>query len=227
LRLYEFGKTYHKAEGKYVENNHLQILLTGKNAEDNWLAKGTSYSFYHLKSVVVNVLNRLGHYNFEKDIVEANPFTFALVLKNEGFEVARLGSIAKSVLSKFDIKNEVFFADLNWSYLLEKSQFAQTNFSELPKFPSVKRDLAMVVNEELKFDAIEKIAVIESKKLLQEISLFDVYKGDKMEKGKKSYAVSFIFQHPEKTLTDAEIEKVMSKLMNKYENELGAVIRKS
>ena len=227
LRLYEFGKTYHKAEGKYVENNHLQILLTGKNAEDNWLAKGTSYSFYHLKSVVVNVLNRLGHYNFEKDIVEANPFTFALVLKNEGFEVARLGSIAKSVLSKFDIKNEVFFADLNWSYLLEKSQFAQTTFSELPKFPSVKRDLAMVVNEELKFDAIEKIAVIESKKLLQEISLFDVYKGDKMEKGKKSYAVSFIFQHPEKTLTDAEIEKVMSKLMNKYENELGAVIRKS
>jgi phenylalanyl-tRNA synthetase beta chain len=227
LRLYEFGKTYHKAEGKYAENNHLQILLTGKNVEDNWLAKGTSYSFYHLKSIVVNVLNRLGHYNFEKEIVEANPFTFALVLKNEGVEVARLGSIAKSVLSKFDIKNEVFFADLNWSYLLEKSQFVQTTFSELPKFPSVKRDLAMVVNEDLKFDAIEKIAVVESKKLLQEISLFDVYKGDKMEKGKKSYAVSFIFQHPEKTLTDTEIEKVMSKLMNKYENELGAIIRKS
>ena len=175
----------------------------------------------------MNVLNRLDHSGFEKEVVEINPFTFALVLKNEGVEVARLGSIAKSVLSKFDIKNEVFFADLNWGYLLEKSQFAKTSFSELPKFPSVKRDLAMVVNEDLQFEAIEKIAVSESKKLLQEISLFDVYKGDKMEKGKKSYAVSFIFQHPEKTLTDAEIEKVMNKLMNKYESELGAVIRKS
>ena len=227
LRLYEFGRTYHKAEGKYVEGNHLQILLTGKSAEDNWLGKGTSYNFYHLKSVITNVLQRLGHSSFEKEVVEINPFTFALVLKNEGVEVARLGSIAKSVLSKFDIKNEVFFADLNWGYLLEKSQFAKTSFSELPKFPSVKRDLAMVVNEDLQFEAIEKIAVTESKKLLQEISLFDVYKGDKMEKGKKSYAVSFIFQHPDKTLTDAEIEKVMSKLMNKYESELGAVIRKS
>ncbi len=227
LRLYEFGRTYHKAEGKYLEGNHLQILLTGKNAEDDWLEKGTSYNFYHLKSTVMNVLNRLDHSGFEKEVVEINPFTFALVLKNEGFEVARLGSIAKSVLSKFDIKNEVFFADLNWGYLLEKSQFAKTSFSELPKFPSVKRDLAMVVNEDLQFEAIEKIAVSESKKLLQEISLFDVYKGDKMEKGKKSYAVSFIFQHPEKTLTDAEIEKVMNKLMNKYESELGAVIRKS
>jgi len=227
LRLYEFGRTYHKVDGKYVEGNHLQILLTGKTSEDNWLTKGTGYNFYHLKSVVLNVLNRLGHFNFEKEVTEQNPFAFGLVLKNEGVEVARLGSISKSVLSKFDIKSEVFFADLNWAYLLEKSQFAKTSFSELPKFPSVKRDLAMVVNEDLLFDAIEKIAVNESKKLLQEISLFDVYKGDKMEKGKKSYAVSFIFQHPDKTLTDTEIEKVMSRLMNKYESELGAVIRKS
>ncbi len=238
LRLYEFGRTYHKTDGKFAEGNHLQILLTGKKAEDNWLVKGIPYNFYHLKSVVMNVLNRLGHYSFEKEVVEKNPFAFGLVLKvvgdntnngtnSGGVEIARLGSIAKPVLSKFDIKNEVFFADLNWAYLLEKSQFAKTSFSELPKFPSVKRDLAMVVNEDLQFEAIEKIAVAESKKLLQEVSLFDVYKGDKMEKGKKSYAVSFIFQHPEKTLTDAEIEKVMSKLMNKYESELGAVIRKS
>ena len=235
LRLYEFGRTYHKTDGKFVEENHLQILLTGKTSEDNWLAKGTGYNFYHLKSFVMNILHRLGHNEFEKEIVEKNPFTFGLVLRavgdntnsGTGVEIARLGSIAKSVLSKFEIKNEVFFADLNWGYLLEKSQFAKTSFSELPKFPLVKRDLAMVVNEDLQFDAIEKIAVTESKKLLQEISLFDVYKGDKMEKGKKSYAVSFVFQHPEKTLTDAEIEKVMSKLMNKYETELGAVIRKS
>jgi phenylalanyl-tRNA synthetase beta chain len=226
LRLYEFGKTYHKLGDKYEEKRHLQILLTGKNADDNWLAKGTGYGFYNLKSFVVNVLNRLGHFTFENEISENSPFAFALVLKNEGEEVARLGSIAKPVLAKFDIKNEVFFADINWCYLLEKSQFVKVSFSELPKFPSVKRDLAMVVNEDLQFAAIEKIAAAESKKLLQEVSLFDVYKGEKMEKGKKSYAVSFVFQHPEKTLTDAEIEKVMGKLMGKYESELGAIIRK-
>ncbi len=234
LRLYEFGRTYNKIDSKYLESQHLQILLTGKSAEDNWLQKGTAYNFYHLKSFVMNILHRLGHNEFESEVVENNPFTFSLVLRivgdntnKGGVEVARLGSISKQALSKFDIKNEVFFADLNWSYLLDKSQFNKVAFSELPKFPSVKRDLAMLVNEDLQFGAIEKIAVSESKKLLQEISLFDVYKGDKIEKGKKSYAVSFVFQHSEKTLTDQEIEKVMSRLMNKYESELGAVIRKS
>ena len=147
-------------------------------------------------------------------------------MKNEGAEIARLGSIAKSTLSRFDIKNEVFYADMNWDYLLEKSAFNKTTFTELPKFPSVKRDLAMVLNEDVAFESIQKIAAAESKKLLQEISLFDVYKGDKIEKGKKSYAVSFIFQHPDKTLTDQEIEKLMNRLMGKYENELGAIIRK-
>ncbi|MES2622518.1 MAG: phenylalanine--tRNA ligase subunit beta [Bacteroidota bacterium] len=227
LRLYEFGKTYRKEAGKYIEEKHLQILLTGKSTEDNWLLKGASYNFYHLKTFVTNVLHRLGHYQFEKEVTEKNPFTFSLLLKNEGVEIARLGNISKLVLSKFDIKNEVFFADLNWEYLLDKAQFTKISFSELPKFPAVRRDLAMVVSEDLQFQSIEKIAEAESKKLLHDISLFDVYKGDKMEKGKKSYAVSFVFQHAEKTLTDQEIEKVMSRLMNKYESELGAVIRKS
>ena len=226
LRLYEFGSTYHKVAGKYEQRRHLTLFLTGKTSEHNWLDKGASYGFYHLKSFVMNVLHRMGHHQFEKEISEEAPFAFNLTLKNEGIVVARLGSVSKHILSKFDVKNEVFFADINWDYLLDKSQFAKTSFIELPKFPAVRRDLAMMVNEDLTFEAIEKIAVTESKKLLQEISLFDVYKGDKIEKGKKSYAVSFLFQHPEKTLTDQEIEKVMGRLMGKYESELGAVIRK-
>ena len=226
LRLYEFGKTYAKIDDKYSEARHLTIFLTGKSNEDNWLEKGTAFSFYSLKSFVMNVLHKLGHRNFEISIAENAPYSFSLSLKNEGVEVAKLGTISKQTLTKFDIKNEVFFADINWDYLLEKSPFHKVSFSELPKFPSVRRDLALVLNEEVQFEAIEKIATAESKKLLQEVSLFDVYKGDKIEKGKKSYAVSFIFQHPDKTLTDAEIEKIMSRLMGKYENELGAVIRK-
>ena len=210
-----------------MEKKHLTLFMTGKTAENNWLDSGANYNFYHLKSFVLNVLRRLGHHTFEQEISEQLPFVFSLLLKNEGVEVARLGSIDKSILSKSDIKSEVFYADLNWDYLLEKSQFVKVGFAELPKFPAVKRDLAMLIAESVQFDAVEKIAVAESKKLLQEISLFDVYKGDKIEAGKKSYAVSFVFQHPDKTLTDEEIEKVMNRLMNKYETELGAVIRKS
>ena len=226
LRLYEFGRTYTQVDGKYIQSRHLTLFLSGKTAEDNWLEKGAVFSFYSLKAFVMNVLHKLGHRHFEVSVVENAPFTFSLILKNEGAEIARLGSIAKSTLSRFDIKNEVFYADMNWDYLLEKSAFNKTTFTELPKFPSVKRDLAMVLNEDVAFESIQKIAAAESKKLLQEISLFDVYKGDKIEKGKKSYAVSFIFQHPDKTLTDQEIEKLMNRLMGKYENELGAIIRK-
>ena len=226
LRLYEFGRTYTKTDGKYVQSRHLTIFLSGKTVEDNWLEKGAAISFYSLKSFVLNVLGKLGHHHFEMVVTENAPFAFSLSLKNEGIEIAKLGSISKQTLAKFDIKNEVFFADLNWDYLLEKTQFHKVEFKELPKFPSVRRDLAMLLNEDVRFEAIEKIATAESKKLLQEVSLFDVYKGDKIEKGKKSYAVSFIFQHPDKTLTDQEIEKLMARLMGKYEHELGAVIRK-
>jgi phenylalanyl-tRNA synthetase beta chain len=226
LRFYEFGKTYHKADKAYNEQRHLSVFLTGKSFEDNWIGRGESYSFYHLKNIVEKVLGKLGHHVFEKTSSEESPFEFCMHYSNEGTTVVKFGAIAKPVLKKFDIKNPVFYADFNWSYLLEKSQYAHTSFRELPKFPSVKRDLAMLVNDDLKFESIEKIAYAESKKLLQEISLFDLYKGDKIEKGKKSYAVSFVFQHPDKTLTDAEIEKIMSRLMTKYETELGAVIRK-
>ena len=228
LRLFEFGKTYHRiAEKGFAEKRKLVLLLAGKSSTDNWLTKGTAFDFYHLKSFVINTLNRLGHCNFEKEVSETHPYNFNLVCKTEGVEVARIGSVSKSTLKKFDIKSDVFYADLNWDYLLEKSQFVKPSFTELPKFPSVSRDLAMVIGEEVNFDSIEKIATTESKKLLQEVSLFDVYKGDKIETGKKSYAVNFVFQHPEKTLTDIEIEKIMNRLMSKYENDLGAVIRKN
>lgn len=226
LRFYEFGKTYHRSTGNYIEKKHLALFLTGKAFEENWIGKSEKYNFYHLKNLVENALLKFGRHQYSKLVIETSPFCFAMQLRQEEATVAVFGSISKNILKKFDIKNEVFFADLNWDFLLEKSQFVKTSFAELPKFPSVKRDLAMVVNEELAFEAIERIAQTESKKLLQEISLFDVYKGDKIEKGKKSYAVSFVFRHPDKTLTDAEIEKIMSRLMNKYESELGAVIRK-
>ena len=196
LRLYEFGSTYHKTNEGYQQKRHLSLFITGQTAEHNWLDKGVAYNFYHLKSFVQNILRRLGHHTFETVVEENTPFAFSLILKNEGTGIAKIGSVARPVLAKFDIKGEVYFGGLNWDYLLEKSEYNKVSFSPLPKFPSVRRDLAMIVREDLPFEAIEKIAYAESKKLLQEVMLFDVYKGDKMEKGKKSYAVSFFIPAP-------------------------------
>ena len=226
LRLYEIGKTYHKTAQGYAEQRHLAIYLTGNVAEDNWLDKGKPYTLYHLKTYVDGLLRRFGVHEYSRSVVESAPYVFAAKLMIEGKELATYGQVDKITLKQFDIKQDVFFADINWDLLAELSQFNKIHFTPLPKFPTVRRALAMMVDEALRFEQIEQIAQQESRKLLREVSLFDVYKGDKIEKGKKSYAVSFTFLDPEKTLTDADIDKTMSKLMSKFEKELGAVIRK-
>jgi len=226
LRLYEIGKTYHKGNKGYIQKQHLSLFLTGANAEDNWLEKGAKYNFYHLKSFVDNLLIRFGIHQHTNAVIETTPFTFASKLIVEEKELVTFGQIDKSILKAFDIKQDVFYADIDWDYLIERAQFNKIQFQQLPKFPSVRRDLALVVDAALNFEQIEKIAQMEGRKLLHAVSLFDVYKGDKIEQGKKSYAVSFTFLDPEKTLTDQDIDKVMTKLMKKLESELGAVVRK-
>jgi phenylalanyl-tRNA synthetase beta chain len=226
LRLYEIGKTYHKVSKGYEQKQHLSIFLTGIAEQDNWLDKGTKYSFYHLKSYIDNLLFRFGIHQHSTTVIESSPFTFAAHLSVEENTLATFGQVDKSILKKFDIKQDVFYADIDWDYLTERSQHTQIVFHPLPKFPSVRRDLALVVDAGLQFAQIVKIAQMEGRKLLKEVSLFDVYKGDKIEQGKKSYAVSFTFLDPEKTLTDLDIDKVMSKLMKKLESELGAMVRK-
>jgi phenylalanyl-tRNA synthetase beta chain len=226
LRLYEIGKTYHKSDTGYMQKQHLALFLTGADAEENWLEKGKKYSFYHLKSYVDNLLRRFGVHQYMSSVIESSPFTFAAVVTVEDRVLATFGQIDKAILKAFDIKQDVFYADIDWDYLVERSQHTKIQFQHLPKFPSVRRDLALVVDAALNFDQIEKIAHMEGRKLLHGVSLFDVYKGDKIEQGKKSYAVSFTFLDPEKTLTDQDIDKVMSKLMKKLESELGALVRK-
>ena len=226
LRLYEIGKTYHKTDGGYTQRQHLILFLTGADSADNWLDKGSKYSYYHLKSYVDNLLTRFGIHQYGSSVIESSPFAFAASLNIEGRELASFGLIDKGILKAFDIRQDVFFADIDWDYLTERSAFAKIQFQQLPKFPSVRRDLALVVDAGLAFEQIERIAEAEGRKILREVSLFDVYKGDKIEQGKKSYAVSFTFLDPDKTLTDQDIDKVMTKLMKKLESELGAVVRK-
>jgi phenylalanyl-tRNA synthetase beta chain len=226
LRLYEIGKTYHKENSSFKQQQHLVLFLTGQDESDNWLTKGKKYDFYFLKTYVDNLLHRFGVQQYNSSVVETSPFAFASTLKVGDKNIATFGQIDKSILKYFDIKQDVFFADIDWDLLMAHSQHTHIQFRHLPKFPSVRRDLAMLVDSNLHFDQIEKLAFAEGKKLLREVSLFDVYKGDKIEQGKKSYAVSFTFLDPEKTLTDQDIDNTMTKLMKKLESELGAVIRK-
>ncbi len=226
LKFFELGKTYHKIENAYSESKHLALLLTGTHDAGNWLSPARKTDFYHLKQAVENVLQRFGISNFTTNALEQNPFAFGYNLCVGETVVVSGGLVDAKILKQFDIKQEVFYADINWDFVLAQGNKNSIQFQQLPKFPSVRRDLAMVVNRDLSFAAIEQLSKKEAQKLLRDISLFDVYTGDKIEQGKKSYAVSFTFRHDEKTLTDDEVEKAMNKLMSSFENELGAVIRK-
>ncbi len=226
LKFFEFGKTYHKAENHYKEYKHLAVLITGNYDGGNWLSPSRKTDFYHLKQAVENLLSRLGIHTYIIQPTEQTPFSFGYKIVVDDVPVVVGGLVSSDVCKQFDIKQDVWFADVNWDYVLASSAKQKIEFKSLPKFPSVRRDLALVVNKELSFAAIEQLSQKEAKKLLKEVSLFDVYTGDKIEQGKKSYAVSFMFQHEEKTLTDDEVEKVMNKLMSCFEKDLGAVIRK-
>jgi phenylalanyl-tRNA synthetase beta chain len=226
LKFFEFGKTYHKTENQHQEYKHLAVLLTGSYEGGNWLAPSRKTDFYNLKQTIENLLSRLGVHNFSIHPTEQTPYSYGYKVMVSDAQVAIGGLVNATICKQFDIKQEVWFADINWDYILEVGKRNKTEFKQLPKFPSVRRDLALVVDKDLSFANIEQLSQKEAKKLLKEVSLFDVYTGDKIEKGKKSYAVSFIFQHEEKTLTDDEIEKVMNKLMSSFEKDFGALIRK-
>lgn len=226
LKFFEFGKTYHKEENHHREYKHLALLLTGSYDGGNWLSPVRKADFYHLKQAVENLLSKLGVCNYVIQPTEQTPFSFGYKIVVSDVPVVVGGLVSAEICKQFDIKQDVWWADVSWDYVLACAAKQKIEFKQLPKFPSVRRDLALVVDKELSFAAIEQLSQKEAKKLLKEVSLFDVYTGDKIEQGKKSYAVSFMFQHEEKTLTDDEVEKVMNKLMNVFEKDLGAVIRK-
>ena len=144
----------------------------------------------------------------------------------EGRVLATYGLVGQQRLKQFDIKQEVYYADINWDMVIERSSYQRVQYSPLPKYPAVQRDIAMLADEGLRFEQIAQLARRDHPKLLREVVLFDVYKGDKIEAGKKSYGVNFTFQDTERTLTDADIDKTMQKLMQRFEKELGVVVRK-
>jgi len=233
LKLYEFGKSYHLISGKHIEIQHLSLFLTGRKNAESWNTSDKNVDFHYLKGFVNNIISRLGidKPQFKNNGVNSDIYTEeCLLYEINDKKIVEFGMLKKSVVKQFDIRQDVFYADFNWDNVVEllSAKDEETNglhYQDIPKFPAVRRDLALLIDREVQFAEIEKIGFQTEKQLLQEVNLFDVYEGDKIEKGKKSYAVSFIFQDPTKTLTDGQVDKIMGTLMKSYEKDLKAVIR--
>lgn len=226
LRLFEFGKTYHKYENGYQENRRLILSITGKDGQENWTGTNQAFSYYSVKAYALRLLEKLGlnalssEKELKNSVLEDGVQLF--VLKNK---VGEIGWVNRKTLKYFGIKNPVFVADLDWDAILDSLKFASVKYTELPKTFAVRRDFSLLLDKTVRFAEIAEIARGVDKKLLKEVGLFDVYEGDKLEAGKKSYAVSFTFQDQEKTLKDEQIDSVMNRIRSEVESKLNAQLR--
>lgn len=234
VKLYEFGNIYKKEPQHkdqvlpgYTEEMHLAMFISGLKFNPNWAGKEQPSSFYYLKAYAENVLKRVGINPEKCEVVEftSDIYAEALAYKLGSISLGTVGIVNKKLLQAFDLKAPVYYADFNWNKVMKVIQSNKVTYEELPRFPEVRRDLSMVLDKNVKFEQIRAIASKTERKLLKRINLFDVYEGDKIAEGKKSYAVSFILQDLEKTLTDQQIDGIMSKLAQSLEKELGAQIR--
>ena len=225
LKLYEFGKTYHKYERGYQEDKHLTLFVSGAKTKDSWTHVSKNSDFFYLKGIVMSILERIGVTNLKTSPVKSDLFSEGIAFSLGKNKLVEFGVINKRVLKEFGIKQEVLFADFDWKSLNEISGKKKIKVSSLLKFPSVKRDLALLIDEKVTFKEIYNLSFQVERNLLKDVGLFDVYQGDKLPEGKKSYAVSFVLQDSNKTLKDAQIDKIMQKLQQSFEKNLEAVLR--
>jgi phenylalanyl-tRNA synthetase beta chain len=234
-RFYEFGNTYHYnkygsgegALGKYSEEKHLALFLTGNIQVESWNSKERMADFFDLKGFVNVILFKAGielrdlkTVNVSDSIIEKG-----LAYLSGGRQLVSFGALSRELMKEFDCRQQVWYADFNWDLLVAILPVENIQYSEIPKFPEVRRDLALLLDKPVTFETLEKLAYQTENKLLKKANLFDVYEGDKIESGKKSYALSFILQDENKTLKDEEIDKVMNNLMRVYKEQLNAQIR--
>ena len=225
LKFYEFGKTYHKYNDKYQEDKHLTLFVTGNRTKDAWNANNTTSDFFYVKGIITAVLSRLGINKTKISPIKNDVFSEGISLGLGKIKLVEFGVVKRSILKEFGIKQEVLFADFNWGNILKFSSNKNIKVSELPKFPAVKRDLALLIDSKTEFKELYNLAFQSERKLLKEVDLFDVYEGDKLPEGKKSYAVSFVLQDETRTLEDKQIDKIMQKLQQTFEKSLDAVLR--
>lgn len=225
LKLFEFGKTYHDYNGNKAEHKHLSLFVTGNKAKQRWNTLSQPSSFFFLKGTALSVLERLGLQKRSVSPIESDLFSEGLTVSVGNDRLVQMGLVQKKILKHFGIEQEVLFADFDWDKILLNAKNQKIKFREVPKYPEVRRDFALLLDEHITFEQIDNIAMQTERKLLKDVDLFDVYQGKNLPNGKKSYAVSFILQDEQSTLTDSKIDKVMERLKTNFEKELGAVLR--
>lgn len=224
LKFFEFGKTYAKILSGYEEYKHLALFVTGNYTLPNWNATAQPINFFSFKGIIEAILDRLGILKYTTQVVNDEVFSEGISFVLGDRELVKFGAIKKPLLKSMDIKQEVFYADFKWDTILAVLS-QKIKFAEISKYPVVKRDLALLIDETVAFEQIHTLVKGVDKNAILDVSLFDVYQGDKLPEGKKSYAISLKLQDASKTLTDAQIEKIMSKVQQNLEKELGATLR--
>ena len=235
LKFYEFGNCYFfkgtqikdQPANNYWEENHLGLFITGNKEAENWTTKEVGTSFFELKSYAENILKRLGLLDKNMETVSSDSefFSDGLCYKYNNKPVLEMGIIARTFLKKFDIDSPVYYADFNWDNVFRTHKKQTVLFEELPKFPAVRRDLALLIDKAVQFDQIKQLAFKTERQLLRQVDLFDVYEGKGIPSDKKSYAVSFILRDDNKTLNDKQIDKTMQRFITAFSRELEAELR--
>lgn len=227
IKCFEYGLTYQNIEGKYKETTHFALYLTGNKNGESWSQPQQSVNYFTLKATVMNVLAKLGvNQRLESSYTEEhsrlyNTTTLSLNKK----PLVTFGTIQPNITEQFDLNQPVYMADFLWKNVMDVIRNNNMKFRPISAFPQVRRDLALVLDKQVTYGELERIALKSEPKLLQSINAFDVYVGDKIEQGKKSYAISVLLQDDEKTMTDQDIDRVVNKLVKQFEKELGATLR--
>lgn len=227
IKFFEIGKTYTKQSDKFVENSFVGIFISGNYAQENWSVNKSATNFFHLKGYVQTILEKFGlaEANFLFNQESDSLFNYALTYQLNDKELVKLGKVSTKIQKQFDITNEVFYAQINLDNFIKLASKTKIQYKEIGKYPSVRRDLALLIDKQINYHQLEKLAYKQEKRLLKQVNLFDVYEGKNLEEGKKSYAVSFVFQDDEKTLTDVQIDRTMERLIQVFNTELGAKLR--
>ena len=236
LCLYEFGNCYFYDESKrtdenrlaaYSEEYRLAIAVTGVSTPQSWNAKPVKASFFTLRAVAEKLLRRFGVdiYALKAETLESDLFSEGLTLSLNGKQLLQIGSVAAAIRRRTDVKQDVYYLEMNFEALAKSTKKLKIAAGELSKFPEVRRDLALLVDKSVTFSSLRDAAFAAERKLLKSVSLFDVYEGDKLPEGKKSYALSFILEDKTRTLDERTIERVMANLTRQFEQKCGAQVR--
>jgi len=226
LKLFEFGKTYHLLESGYEEKQYVSLTIAGAQQGQQWNHESKPVSFYHIKAAVDALVKRFNIRDLQVNDLQHAHFAYGLQYLKGQKPLVSFGAVATPALKQTDVNGDVFYAVIDWELLLKTIRKNKITYKEVSKFPAVRRDLSLLINVDVPFEKLKNIAEKTERKLLKSVNVFDVYMGDKLPAGKKSYALSFELQDEEKTLTDKQIDSVMQKLILNFEKEVGAEVRK-